>query len=417
MLAGGLGTRLRPLTTTIPKPLVCINGAPFLDFLLQKIASMGIRDVVLLIGYKGDMIKEYCKNGEKWGLKISYSSEDSPLGTGGAILKARSLVQNTALVLNGDSYLDINLSQFLSFHKKTGALATVFAMEGSLEARGAIEADKSGKISAFLEKQKTGTGLYNTGAYLIEPSAISLLSQKFPQKDAQFSMEKDGFPLLILQGGMYEYTGKGKFLDIGTFASLAAAHKTIFGVQAQPKKAAAGAIFIDRDGVINKRRDTYVTHPDQFEFEEGALEGMRALSSLGLPIFIVTNQSIIGRGLATREMLGQIHDKMLAVFVHHNIRVTDVLFCPHSPHEGCECRKPNTGMLLHARKKYSIDLEKSFMIGDASADILMANKAGCASILVKTGYGGKDGRHSAKADYEADDLRHAAQIIGKLLGK
>ena len=416
MLAGGLGTRLRPLTLELPKPLVRINGTPFLGYLLQKISSMGIREVVMLVSYKGEMIEDFCKDGKNWGIKIRYLHEDEPLGTGGAILKARNLINKTALIMNGDSYLDIGIGNFLAFHRKNGALATIYSLEGDLEGRGAIEAGQDGRVSGFFEKQKTGRGFYNTGTYLIEPAALEMLAQKFPGKNAKFSMEKDGFPILVEKRAMYAHKGRGKFLDIGTFSALAGAHQTLFGSE-KKEKAADGAIFIDRDGVINKNRDTYVTHPDELEFEEGAIEGLKALCTLGLPLFIVTNQSIIGRGLATKETLQQIHDKMLAAFVHHNIKITDILICPHAPDEMCECRKPNTGMLIQAQKKYGADLEKSFVIGDATSDMLMANNAGCTSILVKTGHAGKDARHLGKADYEAENLPAAAALIKKLLGK
>ncbi|VVB58886.1 Bifunctional protein GlmU [Candidatus Anstonella stagnisolia] len=412
VLAGGLGTRLRPITLNIPKPLVRINEKPFLDYLLQKISSMGIRDVVLLTGYKHEMIEKYCRKGQKWGIRIKYSREPSPLGTGGAILKARKLIKNTALVLNGDSYFQLNLQGFLSSHQKNNSLATIFAMHGSLSDRGAIISSKNGQVLSFLEKQKGGFGLFNTGAYLIEPSALSFLAKKIHSR--KFSMEKDGFPQLVAKKCMYAYKGKGKFLDIGTFAALAGAHKILLP-KSQKKEAKIGAIFLDRDGVINKNRENYITHPDEFEFENGAIEGLKALSRLPLPLLIVTNQSIIGRKLASRKTLSKIHDKMLGVLVHNGIKITGILFCPHMPHKNCICRKPKTGMLLAAQKKFRIDLKKSFVIGDSSGDMLMGNNAGCTTILMATGYGGKDAKHPGKADYNAKNLSQAAKIVKELL--
>jgi len=412
VLAGGLGTRLRPITLNIPKPLVRINEKPFLDYLLQKISSMGIKDVVLLTGYKHEMIEKYCRTGQKWNLRIKYSREKSPLGTGGALLRARSLIKKTALVLNGDSYFRLNLKNFLSFHKKSGSHATIFAMHGSLKDRGAIISTKSGGVLSFLEKQKGGFGLFNTGAYLIEPSALSFLAKKVHAR--KFSMEKDGFPLLVKKKCMYAYRGKGEFLDIGTFAALAGAHKILLP-KGKKSEAKTGAIFLDRDGVINKNRETYITRPDDFEFEKGALAGLKALSRLSLPLLIVTNQSIIGRKLATKETLHKIHDKMLGVLVHNGIKIMDILFCPHVPHKNCNCRKPKIGMLLSAQKKFEIDLKKSFVIGDSTGDMLMGNNAGCTTILMSTGYGGKDAKHPGKADYCAKDLSQAAKIVKELL--
>ncbi|MFA5105506.1 MAG: HAD family hydrolase [Candidatus Micrarchaeia archaeon] len=176
-----------------------------------------------------------------------------------------------------------------------------------------------------------------------------------------------------------------------------------------------GAIFIDRDGVINKTVITYVTHPNMFEFEEKAVEGLKSLSSFGMPLIVVTNQSIIGRGLAKACTLLEIHGKMRSQLKKQDIELHDVFYCPHAPNEMCDCRKPKTGMLDLAVEKYGIDLKKSYVIGDTTGDILMGNRGGCTTILVRTGYGGSDRRHpEAKPDYEAADLMEAYGIIREL---
>ena len=222
VLAGGLGTRLRPITEKVPKPLVPIKGRPFLDYLLEKIARMGLRRCVLLVGYKGKMIEDYCGGGKRWGLELSYSHEKEQLGTGGALVNAVSHLKGAALVLNGDSYLDIDARSFYAFHCKRNAQATVYAMQGSLEARGEVVADEAGCVSEFREKQSSGFGLFNTGAYIIEKKAADFLAQEVREGKlpAAFSMERDGFPLFAGKGGLYAYVGAGKFLDMGTFKSL-----------------------------------------------------------------------------------------------------------------------------------------------------------------------------------------------------
>jgi len=206
----------------MPKPLVKVEGRPFLGYLLSKIRGLGIRKALLLTGYKHGMIEEYCGSGERWGLEIKYSAEEKPLGTGGAILAARGLIHDTALVLNGDTYLELDLGEFCRFHKKKGGLATLFALEGELEARGSVSVGRSGRVIAFLEKQKSGHGLFNSGAYLIEPKALSLLGGIASARGAgqAFSMERDVFPQFASMGALYAYVGKGRFLDIGTFAAL-----------------------------------------------------------------------------------------------------------------------------------------------------------------------------------------------------
>ena len=229
VLAGGLGTRLLPITLAVPKPLVKVNKRPFLGYLLSKISKMGIRNCLLLTGYKHGKVEAYCGNGKKWDLDISYSVERMPLGTGGALLNAKGKIKTTALVINGDTYSDFNIGEFLKFHKKRRALATIFAMRGSLSGKGAIKADKSGRVAHFLEKQKSGTGLFNAGAYLIEPEALALLHRKiWGRKKGKFSLEEQGFSILMARRRLSAYRGKGRFLDIGTFESLASAGKFDF---------------------------------------------------------------------------------------------------------------------------------------------------------------------------------------------
>lgn len=229
VLVGGLGTRLRPLTYNVPKPLVEVEGKPFIDYVLSELAKMGVKRAVLLTGYKHAMVKRHCGSGKRYGLRIEYCREKRRMGTGGAILAARGMLKTTTLVANGDSFLELPLSRFLALHRKKGALATVFSMKGSLKARGAIVAGKNGQVLEFLEKQKGGRGIFNTGAYLVEPSALTLLCshRKRMKHPMSFSMEHEGFPFLLKTGKMYTYTGKGKFLDMGTFESLAKAGKIL----------------------------------------------------------------------------------------------------------------------------------------------------------------------------------------------
>lgn len=225
VLAGGLGKRLRPLTRSVPKPLVRVRGKPFISYLLSRLSREGVQKCVLLTGYKHSMVQAYCGSGGKWGMEISYSREKSPLGTGGALAFAASKIRSTVLILNGDTYVDIPLRKFLAFHRKKHALATILTMRGNLEGRGEVRCSKSGMVTGFFEKKGGGFGAFNTGAYLVEPAALELLKSACQKK---FSLEKQGFPLLKKMRRLYAFSAKGKFLDIGTFESLAKAGKFDF---------------------------------------------------------------------------------------------------------------------------------------------------------------------------------------------
>ena len=148
-----------------------------------------------------------------------------------------------------------------------------------------------------------------------------------------------------------------------------------------------GAIFLDRDGVINQNRADHVKTCDEFEFVPGALEGIRSLTETGLPIFIVTNQAAINRKLMTAESLESIHDCMMKEITKAGGLVTRIYHCPHDTHEDCNCRKPRPGMLLHAATDFGIDLTQSYLVGDAWTDISTGLEVGAHSVLVMTGRG------------------------------
>ena len=145
-------------------------------------------------------------------------------------------------------------------------------------------------------------------------------------------------------------------------------------------------VFLDRDGVINKDSPDYVKSWSEFEFLPGSLEAIRLLTEKNYQVVIITNQSIINRKMASMDDLEFTHSMMKKAVKEAGGEIKDIFFCPHKPDDGCSCRKPETGLILEARKKYGIDVTKSVMVGDNAKDIECAKKAGCRyAILVKTG--------------------------------
>lgn len=149
----------------------------------------------------------------------------------------------------------------------------------------------------------------------------------------------------------------------------------------------AGAIFLDRDGVINQNRADHVKTWEEFEFVPGALDSIRELTATGLPIFVVTNQATVNRGQMAVETLDSIHEQMLAEIRRAGGEVAKVYYCPHDNHEQCACRKPEPGMLQQAAQEFGIDLTRSFIVGDAWTDVAAGQAVGTHGILVMTGRG------------------------------
>lgn len=175
-------------------------------------------------------------------------------------------------------------------------------------------------------------------------------------------------------------------------------------------------VFCDRDGVINKDSDKYIKTWEEFEFLPGSLEAAAILKQAGFSVIIVTNQSIVGRGMIAPETLSRTHENMTRAIREAGGEIADIFFCPHAPWEGCSCRKPAPGMLLAAAEKYRIDLESAYMIGDSAKDMQAASRAGVGkSVLVSTGNGlaarAECLEKNIRVDLFCDDLLAAARRI------
>jgi len=142
------------------------------------------------------------------------------------------------------------------------------------------------------------------------------------------------------------------------------------------------AVFLDRDGVINVNRDDHVKSWDEFVWAPGALEGLRLLASLPVRAVIVTNQSVVGRSIITRAQLDDIHRRMLEAIGAEGGRIDGIYVCPHTPWDGCSCRKPKPGLLLQAQEELGLDTARSFMIGDRAPDVEAGRAVGACTILI-----------------------------------
>lgn len=175
-------------------------------------------------------------------------------------------------------------------------------------------------------------------------------------------------------------------------------------------------VFLDRDGVINRDSSSYIKSWNEFEFLPGSLEAIKLLTEENFTIILITNQSVINRGMVTQSSLMHIFSNMKKAISKKGGKITDIFYCPHMPNENCSCRKPAPGMVLSAQKKYNLDLSSSYFVGDSAKDIECAKCAGCGySILVRTGNGTGAIKELAKSgrapDHVAVDLLEAAKKI------
>lgn len=232
ILAGGLGTRLKEILNDQPKPMAPVANRPFLEYLILQLKEQGVTDIVLCIGYRGEQIEKYFDDGSRCGVHIAYSQEKEPLGTGGAMNLAEGLIRGeNFLVMNGDSFLDVDLNGLVEFHLEREALATMALVEVKDPARyGTVEINERGEIESFGGKGKSSRSkLVNGGVYVLNREIFEYIPK------GKVSLEKEVFPKLIGKGfcGM---PVKGFFIDIGVpvdYRRLEANPKMLLGLTGQ----------------------------------------------------------------------------------------------------------------------------------------------------------------------------------------
>ncbi|HZS56227.1 MAG TPA: nucleotidyltransferase family protein [Bryobacteraceae bacterium] len=213
LLVGGLGTRLRPVISSTPKPMAPVGNRPFLELLITQLKRQGFRRLLMCTGYLGEQIKDAFGNGQKFGVGIEYSNEPYPMGTGGAIRFARAYLdsEDDFLVLNGDSFLEVDFCNLIRFHRQRGSMATLAVTRIENAGRyGTVEADSAGRVTRFVEKAGlSASAIVNGGVYVFRQAILEHIPETFT------SLEKEVLPSLLAQG-IYAVEQRGVFIDIGT---------------------------------------------------------------------------------------------------------------------------------------------------------------------------------------------------------
>ena len=407
IMAGGKGTRIASVRSDVPKPMINICGKPILEHQIDNLKACGLTDIILVIGYLGDKIKEYFGDGSKFGVNIEYFVEDHPLGTAGALFKMPQLTEDF-LLLCGDVIIDVDFNRFIAFHKEHKAWASLVAhpnghpYDSSLLVT-EIDAPKTvggmpedtHRVIRWMAKEDERTyykNRVNAGIELISPELLKETMKNFvprhPETPDKIDLDRDVLKPNIPSGKIFAYDTPEYIKDMGTPDRFYETEKDIESgkVHARNLKNKQKAIFLDRDGTINKMVG-FVTKPEQFELIEGAAEAIKAINKSGYLAIVVTNQPVIARGDCTFEELQTIHDKMETELGKVGAFVDAIYVCPHHTDKGfegerteykcnCDCRKPKPGLLLQAAKDFNIELAESYMIGDSQRDVEAGENAG-----------------------------------------
>lgn len=428
IMAGGKGSRLRSITNDeIPKPMVPVDGKPLLEYQVEKLEAYGIKKIVMIVGHLGEKIVDHFKDGKDFGVEIDYIFEKEPLGTAGAFyyLKDKIDAKDFMLVF-GDVFFDMDFDRMEDFHFKNSALTTLLAHpNGHPYDSDLIRTDDKGKVIGFDSKHNVRDYWYdnmvNAGMYIINRKLLDLVKE--PVKT---DFEKDILANQVKIGAnIYAYHTPEYVKDVGTVDRINATVEELKSglIQSKNLKNKQRAIFIDRDGTMNVSKG-FISKADDLELIPGTIDAIKAINKSGALAIVITNQPVIARGECSFEELHNIHNKLKTLLGEKGAFVDDIFYCPHHTDKGfegevpelkfdCECRKPKTGMIDEAVKKYNIDLSKSYMVGDSTMDLETARNAGVKSVLVDTGFAGNDGKYDRNCDIEAKNLFDAVEKIIK----
>lgn len=408
IMAGGRGTRITSVASDIPKPMIKIGDKPVLEHELECLRSQGFTDIIITVSHLGHIIMDYFGDGSKvspatgkpFGVHIEYYFEKEPLGNAGALFKIKEKLTEDFLLLNADALFDVDFNRFVDYHRQHGALVTLFAHANDHPYdSGLLVVDKDNYVQQWLTKEDTRPQYYrnivNGGLHVISPKVLDV-EINTPKVDLDRQILK---PLAGTEK-MLCYNSPEYAKDMGTperYYAACADYKS-GKIQGKNLRNKQKAIFLDRDGTINKYVG-YLRTPEQFELLDGVGEVIRKINLSGYLAIVVTNQPVIARGDVTVDGLQQIHNKMETMLGKEGAYLDGVYYCPHHPDKGfageveelkivCECRKPKAGLLLQAAKDFNIDLSQSWMIGDSENDVLAGRNAGCKTALIgETDYG------------------------------
>lgn len=370
ILVGGLGMRLRPLTLTTPKPMIPFWRKPLLEHLIELLKANGIQEVILLVGYLHEQIEEYFGNGEKFGISIMYSYSPVEADTGMRIRNAYPLMDQTFLLLYGDNYWPLRLSELIECYESMGrkALVTVYHNRDGATKNNILVEDGLVKTYDRKRKKRCLNGV-DIGFFILDKNILKNLTRQ------NFSFEEVVLPKLIAERELAGFFTDHKYYGLSSLKRIPAIQEYF-----RPKR----TIFLDRDGVINKRppQGKYVTRWSEFVFLPKVREALILLAQKGYDIYIATNQAGIAQGKVTRKQVDDIHNRLVAEVKGIGVAVADIAICPHGWDQGCFCRKPNPGLLFDLSYKHYINLFNSVFVGDDPRDMLAGKRAGCQTILV-----------------------------------
>jgi D,D-heptose 1,7-bisphosphate phosphatase len=386
ILAGGLGTRLRPLTDTLPKCLVPIDGRPLLDYWVDALAKASVVEARVNNHAHADQVRTYVNEvSASSRLQLDESYEPELLGSAGTVAANADLADGASevIIVYADNFSDVDLKAMLAFHRSHDDPFTMLLFRApNPKACGIAELDGEGRVVSFVEKPKEPkSDLANGGVYIVDAEAYREIAAM-----KAFDLGFEVLPRFV--GRMRGWAWEGYHLDVGTHEALDKARRDAPGVMG---KTARPCVFLDRDGTVIEHVH-YIGDPDKVRLLPEVAPALRRLQEAGFALVGITNQSAIGRGYIAVEQYEAVNAEMARQLAIEGVTLDGVYYCPEAPTDDDRTvvthgdRKPGPGMLLRGAKDLGLDLSTSWMIGDMISDALAGINAGCrGTFLVETG--------------------------------
>ena len=375
IFCGGFGKRLGIKTKKIPKPLLKINGTPFIENIIFQYSRLGVKKILLLCSYKHKLFFDQYHKKKLFNCMLTCFNEGKPLGTAGALRKAINKLDSNFFLSNGDTLVNFNpLLLKEQICKKPLITLAGIKSKNNGSRYGGLKFDKNNNVKFINTKSE----YINSGYYYINKKLIHKI------KINNFSFEKDVLAKLRKNyiKGIILNKAHNYFLDIGTPKDLASSEKFLKKFNLKP------AIFLDRDGIINEDKG-YVHKYKDISFINNIKKTIRLLNNNNYYVFVVSNQSGIGRGYYTSKIVDNLHDKINKNLISNHAYIDEFVYASYHKLskkkfslKEKKMRKPNTGMIDYLTKKWSVNKSKSIVIGDQESDKNLAINSNIKYLIV-----------------------------------
>ncbi len=364
ILAGGRGIRMMPYTATTPKPMVKVNGQPFMEHLVEFLASQGIEEVVMLLGYLPEKVTEYFGDGSKFGVKIKYSIGGVDDFTGTRLRNAVKLLRDNFLLLYCDNYLPLNLEKLAAFHEARGVPATVTVYTNKDgRTKNNIAVDKEGYVAKY-DKTRTAQGLtgVDLGFFVLSKRIVGAMPAH------NFWLEEETMPSLIAARELAGFEVDHPYYSLSNPERMLTLERFL-----SPKK----VIFVEHEAVIGV--DGSVSLP-----LIGALKGFQGR---GYGIYLVANgrkssAEVVAGGNVLRGYETKGEEELFSL---HGVPLDGIYGCAHGENASCECRMPRPGLFMEAARDHCLDLTKTLFWAGTEAGKVAGEAAGIPTALIKAG--------------------------------